>query len=53
MPPSSRGFSVQARWLYFESTEAPRTSAPSFLNSPRRSENARISVGQTNVKSSG
>ena len=53
MPPSSRGFSVHARWLNFESTDAPSTSALSFLNSPSRSENARISVGQTNVKSSG
>ena len=52
-PPSFLGVFIQARWVKWESTEQANTSAPIFLNSATRSLKARISVGQTNVKSSG
>jgi len=52
-PPSLRGVWIHARWVNWESTETPRISAPIFLNSSWRSLNAVISVGHTNVKSSG
>ena len=40
---------IQARCEKTESVETARTSVLSALNSLKRSENAMISVGQTNV----
>lgn len=48
-PPSFLGVFIHAKCVNCESTDAATTSTFSFLNSSTRSENARISVGQTNV----
>lgn len=48
-PPSFLGVLIQAKWVKCESTDAATTSVLSFLNSSILSENAIISVGQTNV----
>jgi hypothetical protein len=52
-PPSVRGEAIQARWVKWLSTEQATTSAPIARNSSTRSLKARISVGQTKVKSRG
>jgi hypothetical protein len=52
-PPSARGVPFQARCENSESTLTPTTWTPRDSNSAMRSENATISVGQTNVKSPG
>lgn len=48
-PPFSRAVFVHAKWVKWESTEHAMTSALIERNSFMRSENATISVGQTNV----
>jgi hypothetical protein len=52
-PPSFRDFKVYSMWANLESTEQANTSQPSYLNSLALLLKAIISVGQTNVKSSG
>lgn len=46
---SLRGVLIQAKWVKWESTLHAITSVLIFLNSLIRSENAKISVGHTNV----
>lgn len=53
MPPLLRAVLYQARWEYWLSVEIATTSAPRCWNSDSLSEKEVISVGQTNVKSSG
>lgn len=52
-PPFSRGWLAQAKWEYLESVETATTAVLSFWNWGRASLKARISVGQTKVKSIG
>jgi len=47
LPPYLRGLLLHAKWLYFESTESPTTSAFRSWNSWIRSEKAINSEGQT------
>jgi len=47
--PSLRSVWIQAKWENWLSTEKPRISVLSALNSAWRSENAVISVGHTNL----
>lgn len=48
-PPSFLGVLIQAKWVKCESVETPMTSQLIARNSCILSENAMISVGQTNV----
>lgn len=50
-PPALRGWLAHAKWEYSESVDTATTSVLSSLNWARASLKARISVGQTKVKS--